>query len=169
MVNSVSENTASPGPGAPERQKLGDQAQLREALHQISHQNAINSPLLRLPAEIRTMVFNHVFQGESYVIGPGSWMRKRPSLRRDLGLLLVSWQLYHETALLPYKLGLFQLAHYYHDPSEFSRVEELLRGRSKAQIEVMARVGYYDGRWMDMESDVVMGTGVYWAARLQLT
>jgi hypothetical protein len=134
-----------------------------------SHQNATNSPLLRLPTEIRTMVFDYVFQGESYVIGPGSSMRQRPSLRRDLGLLLVSRQLYHETALLPYKLGLFQLAHYYHDPSVFSRVEELLRGRSKAQIEVMVQVGYYDGRWMDTESDVVMGTGVYCAARLQFT
>jgi hypothetical protein len=112
------------------------------------------------------MVFDYVFQGESYVIGPGSSMRQRPSLRRDLGLLLVSRQLYHETALLPYKLGLFQLAHYYHDPSVFSRVEELLRGRSKAQIEVMARVECYDSRYMVMG---VMGTGAYWAARLQLT
>jgi hypothetical protein len=32
MSYSVSENTASPGSGASERQKLGDQAQLREAL-----------------------------------------------------------------------------------------------------------------------------------------
>jgi hypothetical protein len=35
MSKSVSENNASPGPGASERQKLGDQAQSPAAFHQM--------------------------------------------------------------------------------------------------------------------------------------
>ncbi|RYN20526.1 hypothetical protein AA0112_g10711 [Alternaria arborescens] len=137
MSNSVSENTASPGSGASERQKLGDQAQSREALRQITERNATSSPLFRLPAEIRNMVFNHVFQDERYCIGPGYWMEDYPSLRRNLSLLLVSRQLYHETVLLPYKLAVFQLLYHSYEHSVLLHLKGFLRGQSKAQIEVM--------------------------------
>jgi hypothetical protein len=112
------------------------------------------------------MVFNHVFQDERYFIGTCYDLEERPSLRRDLGLFLVSRHLYHETALLPYKLGVFKVADDYHDRSVLIPLKGFLRERSKAQIEVMARVECYDSRYMVME---VMGSGVYWVARLQLT
>jgi hypothetical protein len=112
------------------------------------------------------MVFYHVFQDERYFIGTCYGLEERPSLRRDLGLFLVSRHLYHETALLPYKLGVFRLADDWHDRSVLFPLKGFLRERSKAQIEVMARVECYDSRYMVMG---VMGTGAYWAARLQLT
>lgn len=111
------------------------------------------------------MVFNHVFQDERYWICPWYSLRERPSLRRDLGLFLVSRQLYHETALLPYKLGVFTVADDWHNVSELIPLNRFLRERSKAQIEVMARVECYDRFYM---GPTVMGTGVYWAARIQL-
>ena len=88
-----------------------------------SQQNATRSPLLRLPAEIRIMVFGYVFQDEDYYTGSGYpiySMQEHPSLRRDLGLLLFSRQLYREAASLPYKLAVFRLDfHRYHDLWEF--------------------------------------------------
>ena len=113
------------------------------------------------------MVFDYVFHDEDYLIGPGYWMKDYPSLRRNLGLFLVSRQLYHETALLPYKLGVFKLSRYCYSHSLHGRLKEFLGGRSKAQIEVMGRVQCNDSRWPHVE--MVMGTGVYWAARFQLT
>ena len=113
------------------------------------------------------MVFNHVFQDERYFIGTCYGSEERPSLRRDLGLFLVSRHLYHETALLPYKLGVFKLSRYCYSHSLHGRLKEFLGGRSKAQIEVMGRVQCNDSRWPHVE--MVMGTGVYWAARFQLT
>jgi len=112
------------------------------------------------------MVFGYVFQDEDYCIGPGYWMEDYPSLRRNLSLLLVSRQLYHETVLLPYKLAVFQLLYHSYEHSVLIHLKGFLRGRSKAQIEVMVRVGCYDSLYMKM---AVMGTGVYWAATLQLT
>jgi hypothetical protein len=131
-----------------------------------TQQNATRFPLLRLPAEIRHMVFNHVFQDKHYSIGPGYPMWKRPSLHHDLGLFLVSRQLYRETALLPYKLAVFQLAYYTYRLPVLIHLDGFLRERSKAQIEVMARVECYDSRCMDIP--LVMGTGVYWAASLKI-
>ncbi|KAH8629783.1 hypothetical protein IG631_14360 [Alternaria alternata] len=166
MSNSVSEDTAPPGPGSSKMPELGDQAQSPAALHQITRQNATSSPLLRLSAEVRNMVFNYVFQDEIYAINPGPLTRKRLSSRRKLGPFLVSRQLYHETALLPYKLGVFQLGDHSWDHCILSRLKAFLWGRSKAQIEVMARIECYDSRYMDTK---VVGTGVYWAAELHLT
>lgn len=111
------------------------------------------------------MVFNHVFQDERYFIGTCYGSEERPSLRRDLGLFLVSRHLYHETALLPYKLGVFRVADDWHDRSVLFPSKRFLREQSKAQIEVMARVECYDSRYMN---PATMGTGVYWAARIQL-
>lgn len=113
------------------------------------------------------MVFGYVIQDEDYCIGPGYWMKDYPSLRRNLGLFLVSRQLYHETALLLYKLGIFKLSRYCYSHSLHFRLKGFLGGQSKAQIEVMGRVQCNDSRWPQVE--MVMGTGVYWAARFQLT
>ena len=130
-----------------------------------TQQNATRSPLLRLPPEIRHMVFNHVFQDKHYSIGYGYPMWKRSSLHHDLGLFLVSRQLYRETSLLPYKLGVF---HLWYEPILCSDLRNLLRERSKVQIEVMARVRCYTGWSTDQEEEGVTRTGMDWAAELRL-
>lgn len=112
------------------------------------------------------MVFNHVFQDERYLIGTCYGLEERPSLRRDLGLFLVSRHLYHEIALLPYKLRVFRVSDDWHDRSTYLPLKGFRREQSKAQIEAMARVECYDSRYM---KPAVMGTGVYWAARVHLT
>lgn len=86
--------------------------------HFSSKLNAANSPLLRLPAELRNIVYSYVFEGDHYELGGYLFTGKRPdkgntltwrTLRTNaLGLPLGSHQLQAETTLLPYKLGVFQ-------------------------------------------------------------
>jgi len=80
--------------------------------------NAVNSPLLRLPAELRNMIFAYVYTGTAYGFDDTIKItgRTQPSftgyvrllnLKRRVGLSLVCRQTHDETALLPYKLGIF--------------------------------------------------------------
>ncbi|RYN15626.1 hypothetical protein AA0115_g12931 [Alternaria tenuissima] len=93
--------------------------QLREQGHhdKITELNAVNSPLLRLPAEIRNMIFEQVFvnrvihleaYSESPIFIPDIYIYYRLA---DVGLSLffASRQLHTETALLPYKLCTMRL------------------------------------------------------------
>ncbi|KAI4917555.1 uncharacterized protein J4E92_008949 [Alternaria infectoria] len=75
--------------------------------------NALNSPLLRLPAELRNAIFAYVFSSNVYVFDGASVYRdKTTSLtsfnENNLGVLVTSRQLHAETALLPYQLALFR-------------------------------------------------------------
>jgi hypothetical protein len=85
--------------------------------------NAQQSPLLRLPAEIRNMIF--IFALSDNIISPTLWHAdsdpdpehtstvsrsvtgNRPPLHR-FSLLRVSRQIYAETAILPYHLSTFR-------------------------------------------------------------
>ncbi|KAI4644833.1 uncharacterized protein J4E79_010968 [Alternaria viburni] len=79
--------------------------------------NAVNSPLLRLPAELRNMIYDCVFSGDSFLFDQYWFPGRRPNgvallcsgayQSHTLGLLLASRQLHDETALHPYKLGVF--------------------------------------------------------------
>jgi len=114
--------------------------------------NAANSPLLRLPAELRNLVYGYVFKGNRYELGGYLFTGKRPEEGNTLiwrkletnalGLLLASRQLHAETALLPYKLGVFQFEFEEPDFDEDDWYEEVLqdffRARSRKQIAAIA-------------------------------
>jgi len=81
-----------------------------------SKSNAANSPLLRLPAEIRNIIFSYVYTvadygleldndyGACHVVlsGPGMYLGEY-----EVHSFLVCRQVHVETALLPYELGRF--------------------------------------------------------------
>ena len=80
--------------------------------------NAVNSPLLRLPAELRNIIFHYVYADKTYVFredveakAVGSYRREddeSPSdLKREACVSFVCRQLNAETSLLPYELGVF--------------------------------------------------------------
>ncbi|KAI4946689.1 hypothetical protein J4E91_006860 [Alternaria rosae] len=72
----------------------------------ITEANATNSPLLRLPAELRNMIYAYVF-GDNKWTFTGWNARKNSAKESDLALLLTSRQLHKKTALLSYMLGRF--------------------------------------------------------------
>jgi hypothetical protein len=131
-------------------------------------------PFLRLPAEIRDMVYYYVFYATSHVVltwVPSMTLELRPIIlprpmkppmeRPNLSLLYVSRQLHHETALLPYKhtVFLFPVMKYLYDQLRVVRL--FLSKRSRAQIEVLSdlRFHYYsmDEEWLEKS-----GNGAYW-------
>lgn len=83
--------------------------------------NAVNSPLLRLPAEIRNEIFAYVYTGTVYALKglgyPARWVRTvlenfkgsygmdKEVSRSLLSLSFVCCQVHAETAILPYELG----------------------------------------------------------------
>lgn len=82
--------------------------------------NAINSPLLRLPAELRNMIFGWVFRDVEYGLAdtylPQDGILSMHIVNtfgshtlHDLILLLICRQVHAETALLPYSLGSFDV------------------------------------------------------------
>ena len=122
--------------------------------------NTAQSPFLRLPAEIRNMVYYHVFHGAIY--GDFAFLpTSSPYLDRyikcthyngyTMRILLVCRQIYHETALLPYKLATFDFVG---DPGpttqssastcEFGplhwEVYDFMKNRTRAQIMALGRV-----------------------------
>jgi len=142
--------------------------------------NAANSPLLRLPAELRNMVYEYVFEGNRYVFGGYLFTGKRPEdgntliwrklETNALGLLLASRQLHAETALLPYKLGVFHFEFEEPDFDEDEWYEEVLqdffRARSRKQIAAIATMQVsteqmYGTMWEKTQ------TGVEWAQEFQ--
>ncbi|KAI4647686.1 hypothetical protein J4E93_004096 [Alternaria ventricosa] len=138
--------------------------------------NATNSPLLRLPAELRNIVYGYVFEGNRYALGGYLFTGKRPeegntliwrtSRSNDIGLLLACRQLHAETALLPYKLGVFHFEFEEPDFDEDEWYEEVLqdffRARSRKQIAAIATMQVsteqmYGTMWEKTQ------TGVEWA------
>ncbi|CAN9345756.1 unnamed protein product [Alternaria alternata] len=133
-------------------------------LNKITEINAVRSPLLRLPAEIKAMIYTYVFD-EFVLINKYPWFLNyhvslRPRQFSDydrypssaycehnfLSLLHVSRQIHQETALLPYKLATF-----YFDtlpPEEleddednmFSAIRVFLEKRTRKQVEALAKL-----------------------------
>ncbi|KAI4676682.1 uncharacterized protein J4E84_009517 [Alternaria hordeiaustralica] len=76
----------------------------------ITELNAAQSPLLRLPAEIRNAIYTFVFSDQVYRYDVSGNNDSSIICRAEypcLGLLLASRQVHHETALLPYELATF--------------------------------------------------------------
>jgi hypothetical protein len=93
--------------------ELHDVSVDRATDHFRAQQNQRNSPLLRLPAELRNRVYG-------YALGGAVWdadetrhpphklsFDRRIEQKHSLGLLHVSRQIFEETRLLPFQLGTF--------------------------------------------------------------
>ena len=122
--------------------------------------NATTSPLLRLPAELRNIIYKYALGGR--VLRFSRAGSKNHSIfhadtydnPRILGLLRACRQTYSETALLPYQLNLFNFVGW--RPDEF-RV--FLKMTSAEQIrEIKCLVTYCSAR-----DRYVRKTGVDWA------
>jgi len=132
--------------------------------------NSINSPLLRLPAEIRTMIFTHVFRGQHYLFSKRhdyTITCGETFTQMDISLLVVSRQTYAETGMLPYELGTFDFHSRPGYASQFWRtsVRGFLKKRSMQQIEATVCVRAREFEW-EGECWYQTGTGLYWARRL---
>ncbi|KAL1794579.1 hypothetical protein ACET3X_006395 [Alternaria dauci] len=77
--------------------------------HETTRLKATPFPFLRLPAELRNLIYTHVFSGNIHVVFDG--ICPRSLQESNLGLLLVSRQVHAECALLPYELSTFDLGH----------------------------------------------------------
>jgi len=115
-----------------------------------SKSNAANSPLLRLPAEIRNLIFAYVFDVTGYELeladhhyarravlsGSGAYLRTYV-----LRLLLVCRQVHAETALLAYELGSFIFRANEWDPHEaVVAMRSFLERRSPIQLRAIGKV-----------------------------
>jgi len=152
--------------------------------------NAVNSPLLRLPAELRNIIYDYVFvdaylieqrdRGPIYVDIP--LLCVRVPVSNVLGLLLASRQLHCETALLLYKLSTFQFdLDVPHDTSEddastysgygdegdvdYDVVKEFLCDRSAEQLKAITKMELctFD---VDVVISFEIGTGEEWTKKL---
>ncbi|CAN9343324.1 unnamed protein product [Alternaria sp. RS040] len=123
---------------APTAKRLRDVRALRRAaqrdpsqLDRITEYNAIESPLLRLPTELRDMIYACVFENEQWVFHEDDssdekgFLSSRSFRESNLGLLSTSRQLRAETKLLPYQLATFHFRFY--DWDDWSEVEWLMR------------------------------------------
>ena len=102
--------------------------------------NARQSPLLRLPAELRAATWEHVLRGYTIrLVRPGNHCKLTPSRLRLMeclfALLRVSRQVYLETARLPYTLNTLHIGNLFNydgviakiKPNVFRSVEINLR------------------------------------------
>ncbi|CAN9334720.1 unnamed protein product [Alternaria alternata] len=149
------------------KQRHRDLAQREET----AKRNAIESPLLRLPPEIRNGIYAYVFGNTRYRFRPNIRPQVYPVVfkpdqteYRHPNLPLVCRQLYHETRLLPYKLGTFSftmwLAFPFNDPLLYLDIEAFLSKRSKSEVEALQTLTH--------ENPKITGSGMYWAERLGL-
>lgn len=85
--------------------------QVDDGRREIAIRNQNQSPILRLPAEIRNKVYKYVLGGRIYrfkdAIDRGRAVLDTKGERHILGLLLVCHQTYSEASLLPYSLNKF--------------------------------------------------------------
>jgi len=105
-----------------------------------SQRNQVQSPLLRLPSELRNIIYRYVFQGCSI------WVTKNHQdllygLRlwciHDLdivSLLLTCRQVHAEAAILPYRFLVFE----FHGGAAI--IEKFLSARSPAQLEAIQTI-----------------------------
>jgi len=110
---------------------------------QNAHCDVIESPLLRLPPELRNMIFALALDHGTIRPKIGkTWLEpklKNYPIRERFGLLFTCRQIYAETALLPYKLNTFVVGG--HDP--IVNLKTFLGRRSEAQRYVMDKVQFY--------------------------
>ncbi|KAI4706352.1 hypothetical protein J4E89_009086 [Alternaria sp. Ai002NY15] len=124
---------------------MNTEEEQEEARAHITQRNATASPLLRLPAEIRNMIFAYALShGDTklHIIpsiqdgpgGTGCWKHRSWPDPVNVSLLYVCRQIHLETALLPYELNIFVVYGHY------NAVKDFFERRTTAQIGAMARV-----------------------------
>jgi len=132
--------------------------------------NATKSPLLRLPAELRNMIYGHVFDNITYnlYMPYGDYPLCESSFQEaGMGLILVSRQVHAETAYLPYELSAFDFLVYDANKSQWKAdVRKFLAKRSEEQIKAMSCLTLR--RYSHEEQAFAMGTGLYWVKRLKI-
>jgi len=106
-------------------------------------QAIIESPLLRLPPELRNIIFAYALDHGTVSPHLGTTslerrLRKDP-IRKRFGLLFTCRQIYAETALLPYKLNTFSVR----GLLPLVALENFLCRRTQAQMQVMDKVQMY--------------------------
>ena len=141
----------------------------------------MQSPLLRLPPEVRDIVYSYVYCGQYFLLDKLDRCYKRrvktsKSLDRALGLPLASRQLKQETALLSYKLAMFyfnichedtfdkygRLIKNVHYQQQCEMLRSFLEKRSLEQIKVLSGVGFQAYNKVTRKHEMIMGNGAYW-------
>jgi len=139
--------------------------------------NATNSPLLRLPGEIRNEIFAYVYTEAVYELeleakgwytefrvvlsGPEKYLRKC-----EVHLSLVCRQVQTETAMLPYKLGEFSFKATnwrYHEAVVGMR--SFLERRSPRQLHALGKVTLWRTKVHPRPYWIQTRTATYWLAK----
>jgi hypothetical protein len=98
----------------------------------IAQRNATSSPLLRLPPEIRNMIYTLILDVNTVMVAHAGLVRSR--LETSLTFLRVCRQMHAEAALLPYALNTFVFW------GTTLSLKTFLDGRNKEQIAAMGKV-----------------------------
>jgi hypothetical protein len=135
-----------------------------------TERNSASSPLLRLPAELRTIIFRYVFASKIYHFGyvPGLELEYVGSMaQNNMGLMLVSRQVHFEAAYIPYELGTFK---FNLPPCRMyawkAYMKKFMAKRSARQIEAMRCVSVCIVSYWIERCESLKGTGSYWVKRL---
>jgi len=143
--------------------------------HRSTARNATKSPLLRLPAELRKIIYTYAFNNTTYHFFnffKGDKNTEKPlcaelSTEDSMSLLLVSRQIHAETAYLPYQLSAFNFMVFNAKKKQWKPyMRKFLVKLSEEQIKVMGCLTVR--RSFDESEAYAMGTGLYWAERLRI-
>lgn len=119
----------------------------------------IESPLLRLPGELRTHIYRYVFGGETFICSERSAAIAKETQRRKVNCLRISYQIWSEARSLPFHLNTF-------DFSGVASIRKLVRLLGKTrQLAIrsitlrllICRNGIL--RWVDDEEEDEFDTG----------
>jgi hypothetical protein len=117
--------------------------------------NALASPLLLLPAELRNKIYAYVIQNGTYYLDYCKWMRVSSTVsprRGWLGLLYTCRQVNAEAALLPYTLNIFHFTSIKCAQIVLERLSKNLRPSVTPlplKLEVDIHLDWYDLWWSD--------------------
>jgi len=138
--------------------------------------NAANSPLLRLPAELRNEIFAYVYTDAVYHPGltdyggePRANLRGSESYlkRCEVHLSLVCRQMHAETALLPYELGSFNFrSQEWQSHEAVARMRIFLERRSPRQLHAIGKVTLWRAEYNHHRFWIQTRTAAYWLAKL---
>ncbi|KAI4613402.1 uncharacterized protein J4E87_009869 [Alternaria ethzedia] len=152
-----------------------------DRLDKITELNATQSPLLRLPTEIRNQIYTYIFSDTIYNLDRMKWLDdetvtfsiyRAPPFSDYVGSVVLPFacrQLHHETSLLPYQLATFDFgkAHVIHNDifPEHAAMTAFIKARTKAQVENLGKI-QIDVEWRRLSPRIRTGNGAYWAAEL---
>ncbi|KAF2036006.1 hypothetical protein EK21DRAFT_84386 [Setomelanomma holmii] len=108
---------------------------------EISTRNQRESPLLRLPSEVRNVIYELVLGGKTFkfkdAVNRGHASMVATSERHVLGLLYTCHQIYSEASLLPYSLNTFSFREFDVSLEPFLSHRRLAHNRAITSIELV--------------------------------